>query len=141
MRLHPKINNGRIYISKEQLPMDRIISMRLENTSNEAQEVKLTTFNIGIPENAFDTDTRCLQDGDIATPYFCSKAALDVALQVPEDTKEVILVGNANCKVTGATPSSIGEHVRRYKVDKGTRNIRITHPKQDHRFLNEVIFK
>ena len=115
--------------------------MRLENTGAEEQEVKLTSFNIGIPENAFDTDTRCIQDGDIATPYFCGKAALDVTLQVPEDTKELILVGNADCKVTGATPSSMGEHVRHYKVDKNTRNIRITHPKQDFRFLNEVIFK
>ena len=141
MRLHPKLSNGRIYITKEQLPMERIISMRLENTGAEEQEVKLTSFNIGIPENAFDTDTRCIQDGDIATPYFCGKAALDVTLQVPEDTKELILVGNADCKVTGATPSSMGEHVRHYKVDKNTRNIRITHPKQDFRFLNEVIFK
>ena len=141
MLLHPKMKGNRVYITKEQLPAERMISMKLVNTSSEEQEVKLTTFNIGIAENAFDTDTRCIQDGDIATPYFCGKAALDVTLKVPEGTKELILVGNAECKVSGASIVTRGEHVRRYKLAPDAKKIRIEHPKQNHQFLNEVIFK
>jgi hypothetical protein len=141
VRLQPQITNNRIYIKKEDLPKGRILSMKVENTSDTEQEVKLTIFNIGIPENAFDTDTRSINDGDIATPYLCSKAALNVTMKVPSGTKELIMVGNANCQVTGATLIKRSTHVHRYQINEGTREIIITHPKQDFKFLNEVIFK
>ncbi len=141
LRLHPRMENNRIYIKKEELPGERIVSLKVENKSSEPQEVKLTIFNIGITENAFDTDTRSIHDGDIATAYLCSKAALDVSLPVPPGAKELILVGNINCQITGATATKRGDHVQRYRINDNVRKVRIVHPKQKYGFLNEVIFK
>ncbi|MBR2145044.1 MAG: hypothetical protein IJ956_05865, partial [Akkermansia sp.] len=116
-------------------------AMSVLNTRERDQEIKLTVFNIGITPDAFDTDSRCITDADIATAYLCSKAALDVTLPVPEGTSEIIIVGNAACQVTGATQYSNGDHLRRYKIAPGAREVRITHPKKDFSFVNEVIFK
>jgi hypothetical protein len=65
----------------------------------------------------------------------------NVTMKVPSGTKELIMVGNANCQVTGATLIKRSTHVHRYQINEGTREIIITHPKQDFKFLNEVIFK
>ena len=115
--------------------------MSLKNTSDTAQEIKLTLFNVGVTEDAFDTDPRCVYDADISTCFFCSKAALDYTMPVPEGSTEMLTVGNARCNVTNATLYEDGEHVRRYKITPGAKEVRITHPKQTYAFLNEVIFK
>ncbi len=141
IQLKKAVENKRFYIKKEELPRERITSMRVTNTSSSAQEVKLTLFNIGITPDAFDTDTRCIYDADIATAYLCSKAALDITLPVPHGATEVITIGNLECEVTGASLIKAGEHIRRYKVTPGCSKVRLTHPKQDYRFLNEVIIK
>ena len=141
VELKAEITNNRIYVKKEELPKERITAMKVENTGDTAQEIKLTIFNMGITESAFDTDTRALTDADIATSYLCAKAALDVTLPVPDGATELITVGNAHCSITGATLISNRDHVRRFRVNPGATKVRLTHPKQDYRFLNEVIFK
>ena len=141
VQLQPTISNNRLYLTKEELPKERITAMSITNTGETEQEVKLTIFNIGIAPDAFDTDTRSSYDGDIATAYLCSKAALDASYPVPEGAKELIIVGNICCQVTGATLINSGEHVYRYAIQPGVKEVRLTHPKQDYRFLNEVIFK
>ena len=136
-----QVKNNRFYLEKKHLPKEAITAMSVLNTSEGDQEIKLTIFNIGITPDAFDTDSRCITDADIATAYLCSKAALDVTLPVPEGTSEIIIVGNAACQVTGATQYSNGDHLRRYKIAPGAGEVRITHPKKDFSFVNEVIFK
>ena len=139
--LQAEVKNNRIYVKKEQLPKERITAMSITNTGSETQEIKLTIFNIGITPDALDTDTRSIYDADIATAYLCSKAALDATFPVPDGATELITVGNIRCGVTGATLTSEGEHVRRYKIQPGVKEVHITHPKKEYSFLNEVIFK
>ena len=140
-RIQAEVKNNRIFVKKNQLPRERITAMNLVNSGNSEQEVKLTIFNIGITEDAFDTDTRSISDGDIATAYLCSKAALDVTMPVPAGAQELITVGNIQCQVSGATLTSKGEHVSRYKLAPGATEVKLHHPKKQHSFLNEVIFK
>ena len=136
-----KMEGNRLYLKKSDLPPGRITSLCLRNSGSESEEVKLTTFRVGIPTNAFDTDPRCLTDADIASPYFCSKAPLNVTMAVPAGASELIIVGNSDCKVTNAELKSAGEHVRRYTLRPGVEHVRITHPQQPYAFVNEVIFK
>ena len=135
------VEGNRLYLKKEQLPQERITAVNVTNTSDNPQEIKLTLFNIGITENALDTDTRTIYDADIASAYLCAKAPLDVTMPVPSGTQEMITVGNIRCDVTGATLTSEGPHVCRYKINPGATTVRLTHPKQPYCFLNEVIFK
>ncbi len=141
VELKKELQKNRLFLKKEELPEERITSMSLQNHSDSAQEVKLTLFNVGVTVDAFDTDPRCVYDADISTCFFCSKAALDYTMPVPEGCTEMLTVGNARCQVTNATLYEDGEHVRRYKINPGAREVRITHPKQTYAFLNEVIFK
>ena len=141
VQLKKELTNNRFYMKKDELPDERITALSLTNHSNSAQEVKLTLFNIGVTEDAFDTDPRCVYDTDIASSYFCAKAALDFTMPVPEGSTEMLTVGNARCNVTNATLYSESEHIRRYKLHPGAREVRFTHPRQAHKFLNEVIFK
>ena len=141
VQLKNAVVNNRLYLRKEELPKGRITSMSVMNTSEQAQEIKLTIFNLGIPEGALDTDPRSIYDADIATPYFCSKAALDVTMAVPEGATELIAVGNVNLNITNASLTKAGEHVRRYKLTPGAKSVRLTHPKQNYGFVNEIIFK
>ena len=139
--LQAEAKNNRIFVKKEHLPKERITAMSISNTGSEAQEIKLTIFNIGITPDALDTDTRSIYDADIATAYLCSKAPLDATFPVPDGATELITVGNIRCGVTGATLTTEGEHVCRYKIQPGVKQVRITHPKKAYSFLNEVIFK
>ena len=128
-------------MKKEELPRERITSLCVTNASNRTQEVKLTLFRIGITADALATDPRCITDADIATTYFCSKAPLDITMPIPEDSTELITVGNVRCDVTHAILSSESEHVRRYKLAPGAKEVRSTHPQRPHSCVNEVIFK
>ena len=141
VQLKKELSNNRFFIKKNELPDERITAMSLVHTGDSTQEVKLTLFNVGVTEDAFDTDPRCVYDADISTCFFCSKAALDYTMPVPEGCTEMLTVGNAQCNVTNATLLEGGEHVRRYKITPGAKEVRITHPKQPYAFLNEVIFK
>ncbi len=141
VQLRKPVVKNRFFIPKAELPSERISALRVTNSGKTTQEIKLTIFRVGITENAFDTDTRCITDADIATSYLCSKAALDVTLPVPEGSSELILVGNAAVKVSHATLTKEGEHVRRYKLAPGATSVRITHPQKEHTFLNEAIFR
>ncbi len=136
----PVINN-RFYLKKNELPKERITSLSVRNVGDTPQEIKITIFRIGITEDAFDTDPRCITDADIASTYFCSKAPLDVTLPIPEGTDTIITIGNAKCEISNATLTSDGEHLRYYKIQPGSSSVRITHPKKDYAFLNEVIFR
>jgi len=141
VQLQGPVIKNRFYLKKGQLPAERINALRLINTGDTEQEIKVTIFRIGITEDAFDTDTRVLTDTDISSTYFCSKAALDVTLPIPEGTTELITVGNAKCDITNATLTRDGAHLRYFKLHPGATSVRITHPQQPHTFLNEVIFK
>ena len=141
VQLQAPVRNNRFHISKAELPHERVSAVRVANKSDSEQEIKLTIFRVGVTADAFDTDTRCITDADIATSYLCSKAALDVTLPIPEGSTELILVGNAAWNVTNATPTREGEHVRRYQLKPGATSVRITHPKKDQTFLNEAIFR
>ncbi|MBR5523222.1 MAG: beta-N-acetylglucosaminidase domain-containing protein [Akkermansia sp.] len=139
--LEGKIEKNRLYLKKGEFPDARVTALSVTNQSGESQEIKVTIFRIGITEDAFDIDPRCISDADIASSYFCAKAPLDVTLPVPEGTTTLITVGNAKCEVSNATLTSDGEHLRYYKVTPGATSVRILHPQQPHVFLNEVIFK
>lgn len=141
VKLQKQLVNNRLYMKKDELPEERISSLCLTNKSDKTQDIKITLFRIGTTAEAQATDPRCISDADIATTYFCAKAPLDITMPVPEGTTELITVGNVRCGVTNATLTSEGEHVRRYKLTPGAKEVRITHPQQPHSFVNEVIFR
>lgn len=141
VELKKPIINNRFFMKKAELPAERVTSLKVINTGDKPQEIKVTLFRIGITEDALDTDPRSLYDADIATTYFCAKAALDATLPVPDGTTTIITVGNAKCEIDNATLTTANEHLRYYKLKPGAKSVRITHPKKPHTFLNEVIFK
>ncbi len=141
VQLRKELEKNRLFLKKEELPKERITALSLTNTGTQTEDVKLTLFNVGVTANVFDTDPRCITDADIASTYFCAKAPLDVTLPIPEGATELITVGNTTCGVTNATLTEEGEHVRRYRLTPGAKNVRLTHPQQAHTYVNEVIFK
>ncbi|MBQ8516915.1 MAG: beta-N-acetylglucosaminidase domain-containing protein [Akkermansia sp.] len=141
IKLQKQLVNNRLYMKKDELPEERVTSLCLTNTSDKAQDIKITLFRIGTTAEAQATDPRCISDADIATTYFCAKAPLDITMPVPENTTELITMGNVRCDITNATLTTEGEHVRRYKLTPGAKEVRITHPQKPHSFVNEVIFK
>lgn len=141
IKLQKQFVNNRLYMRKDELPEERVTSLCLTNTSDKAHDIKITLFRIGTTMEAQATDPRCVSDTDIATTYFCAKAPLDITMPIPDGATELITVGNVRCDITNATLTTEGEHVRRYKLDPSALEVRITHPKRPHAFVNEVIFK
>ena len=141
LTLRKEVTHNRFFMDKEELPAERITSLCVTNKGEKAQEIKVTLFRIGITPDALATDPRCISDADIATTYFCGKAPLDITMPIPDGATELITVGNVRCNITNATLTSEGEHVRRYKLTPGAKEVHITHPKQPYAFVNEVIFK
>ena len=141
VQLAKLVQGKRMYLKKGELPPGRITAICLRNNSDKSEEVKLTSFHIGVPHDVFETDPRSIFDTDISTYYACGKAALSTTKAIPEGVTEMLIVGNARCTVTNAELKSETEHVHRYTLKPGATHVRISHPKKHFTFVNEVIFK
>ena len=135
-----EVVKNRLYIRAKDLPKERIQSIRLTNTGNTTEEIKLTLFRVGIPEQQADLNPYNLVDTDLCTFYNCSKEALNTQMPLPANTKRIIVVGTAEVSINGDKGTPAGDHRRAYDVPEGVKTINIYAPRQDDTRVYEVIF-
>ena len=123
------------------MPKEPISSLRLTHVGSEKQEIKLTLYRVGIAEGNVPQSADILTDNDLASYVSCDEKEVDVNLLVPENMKEAIVVGTADCVLHGAKAGEKTTHLHRFTLPAGCRSLRLTAPCQKGRFISEVIFK
>lgn len=124
----------------DKLPKQRIKAMTLTNTGTDKQEIKLNVFKSDIPPTDPDRSKKDLLDADFSTAYSCAQ---DVKLQlsVPAGTREAIIVGDAACTITQATPGETEGSIRHFTLPEGVTSVTLQAPAQPGKWIQEVIFK
>ena len=135
-----KVVKNRLYLPKDEMPKDKVSSLRLTNTGNNTQEVKLTLFRMGIPELQPDLNPYTLVDTDLTTFYNCSKAALNEQLPLPAHTTKILVVGTADSSINGNPGKVISSHIREYEVPVGVQKVNLYAPQDEGKRVYEVIF-
>ena len=135
-----KVTKNRLYIQADDLPKDKITSLRLTNTGNNTQEIKLTLFRMGIPEVSPDLNPYTLVDTDMTTFYNCSSAALNEQLPLPANTAKIIVIGTADTTINGDSGTQISEHIREYAVPANVKKVNVYAPQEEGKRVYEVIF-
>ncbi len=135
----PVIKN-RLFIEKDNLPKDKITSLRVTNTGDKAQEIKLTLFRVGFPEIHPDQNPYTLVDTDLATFYNCTKSNLNTQLPLPEHTTKIQVIGTADTVVNGDSGKQISDHIREYAVPTGVNMVNIYAPQDEGKRVYEVLF-
>ena len=135
-----KVIKNRLFLPKDELPKDKVSSLRLTNTGNNSQEVKLTLFRVGIPEMQPDLNPYSLVDTDLTTFYNCSKAPLNEQLPLPAHTSKILVVGTADTSINGKAGKAINDHIREYDVPAGVQKINLYAPQDEGKRVYEVLF-
>lgn len=135
----PIIKN-RLFLEKEDLPQEKITSLRVTNTGNSVQEIKLTLFRVGIPEIAPDQNPYTLVDTDLSTFYNCCKSPLNTQLPLPEHTTKILIVGTANATINGNSGKQLSDHIREYDVPQGVDKINLYAPQDEGKRVYEILF-
>lgn len=138
--LSGKVVKNRLYLDADDMPKDKVTALRLTNTGNNAQEIKLTLFRMGIPEVQPDLNPYTLVDTDLTTFYNCGKAALNEQLPLPGHTTKILVVGTADTTVNGDKGKAINGHIREYSVPKRVKSVNIYAPQDEGKRVYEVIF-
>jgi hyaluronoglucosaminidase len=138
--LEGKVIKNRLHITREDMPKEKVTAMRLTNTSDSTQEIKLTLFRMGIPEIQPDLNPYSLVDTDMTTFYNCSKAALNEQLPLPQNTAKIIVIGTADTSVNGDHGTQISEHIREYAVPGNANRINVFAPQDEGKRVYEVLF-
>ena len=138
--LNAEVVKNRLYLTAKELPNARISSVRLTNTGSAPEEIKLTLFRVGIPEQQADLNPYTLVDEDLCTFYNCGKEALNTQVPLPANTKSIIVVGTAEVSINGDEGTPQGDHTRIYTVPAGVNRVNVYAPKQDGKRVYEVIF-
>lgn len=139
-KFHMEGGKTKFCCNRGDLPKQRIKAMRLTNTSKKAQEIKLTTFKLDVPAADPDESRDALTDADFTTAY-SAKNGVDVQLEVPEGAREAIVVGSADCSVSGAEKAGGSGAVMRFRLPEGARSVDLKAPRQPDAWVYEVIFK
>ena len=132
---------SRILIYGEDLPTQAIAAVRLTNSSELTQDIKLTLFRLGMPEDSTDLEMLVLTDSNIATGYDCSKKDLMTTINIPEGTTQVIVAGTAECLIDGSTAIPLDSHLRLFNLPADLRTITLRAGKQPGKHIYEVIFR
>ncbi len=135
----PVVKN-RFFIEKEDLPKGKITALRVTNTGNTEQEIKLTLFRVGIPEIEPDQSPYTLVDEDLASFYNCGKSTLNTQLPLPENTTKIRVIGTADASVNGNTGTQISDHIREYSVPQGVNKINLYAPQEEGKRVYEILF-
>lgn len=141
VQVQGKPHANRVIIPGDQLPQEAITAVRLSNAGNQTRDIKLTLFRVGMPRRDEAGDPASLTDGNLGTFYDCGRGELEMTLPLPEDTKELVVVGDAYCEIASAEQAGRTEHTQSFRLEPGTRKITIKAPKQEGRKIHEVIFK
>lgn len=139
-RFHMEGGKTKFCCNRGDLPKQRIKAMRVTNTGGQTQQIKLTTFKLDVPASDPDESLDALTDADFTTAY-SAKNGIDVKLEVPEGAREAIVVGSADCSISGAAKSGRSKGVLRFRLPEGVREAELKAPKQADAWVYEVIFK
>ena len=138
--LNGKVVKNRLFLDADDLPKEKVTALRLTNTGNKAQEIKLTLFRMGIPEVQPDLNPYTLVDADLTTFYNCSKAALNEQLPLPGHTTKILVVGTADTTINGQEGKPVNGHIREFEVPANVKKVNIYAPQDEGKRVYEVIF-
>lgn len=138
---HVRSKNSRILIYGEDMPTRPIAAIRVTNTSGLSQDIKMTIFRLGMPEDSTDLEQLVLTDSDIATAFDCGKKDLTATIYVPNGTRELIVAGTAECQIDGCISHRLDNHLRIFILPRDMRTITLRARKQPGKRINEVIFR
>lgn len=140
VQLSGTVLKNRLYLEKDQMPKDRITSLRLTNSSSQTQEIKLTLFRVGMPEIQPDQNPYTLVDADLTTFYNCSKSALNTQISLPENTSRILVLGTADVSINGDSGKQLSPHIREFSVPAGVRRVNVFAPQDEAKSVYEVLF-
>ncbi len=126
---------------EDDLPKGLIKSMRITNAATQAQEIKVTIFRLNRTPGEENTNPGALLDTDLSTFYNCGARPLEMEVAVPEGCTELIIIGNAKCNVSGATPAAPTAHTQTFKLSGKASKVTVTAPQQPGKRVNEIILK
>ena len=137
-----KVEKNRLYVKGAGLPKQPINSLRLTHIGDTPQEIKLTLFRVGIADGNLPQSSDVLTDNDLSSYVSCDANPVEVSIRVPDDVKEAIVVGTADCDLPGAQAlEKNSSHLRRFALPAGCKSLRLVAPRQPGRFISEIIFK
>ncbi len=136
-----RAKESRILIYDEDMPTRPIAAVRVTNSSQETQDIKLTLFRLGMPDDSTDLEQLVLTDSNIVSSYDCSHKNLTATFQIPEGTKHIIVVGTAECQIDGCSSRTLDSHLRHFSVAPEMRSITLRADKQPGKRINEIIFR
>ena len=136
-----EVEKNRLYVKGDALPKEPVCSLRLTHTGSEPREIKVTLYRMGIAQGQDTQGVDLLTDNDLSTFVNCSDKAVEVNINVPENVKEAIVVGTAECTLQGVKAGKSSSHVRSFTLPKDAKTVKLSAPRQKGRFISEVIFK
>ena len=135
-----EVSKNRLYV-KDGLPKAPVSSLRLTNISDTAREIKITLFRIGTSPEDVPQSADLLTDNDLSTFISCDSRPLKLNIPLPKGTRELIVVGTADCEVKDAVLKGRDSHTQRFRLPKGVKTLQLTAPVQKGKFISELIFK
>ncbi len=136
-----RAKKSRILIYDEDMPKSPIAAVRVTNNSEISQDIKVTLFRLGMPDDSTDLEQLILTDSNIVTSYDCSKKQLTATFQIPEGTKHIIVVGTAECQIDGCESHVLDSHLRHFSLAPNMNSITLRAAKQPGKRINEIIFR
>lgn len=122
------------------MPNKPIKSVRLTNTGNGAQSIKINTFKLETNGNDPTRSVNSLTDGSLRSAFSCNEA-VNVRIRVPEGARYVAIISDAQCSISGAGKAIRKDGVRYFKVPGKAKTITLTAPKQPGKWISELIFR
>ena len=136
-----EMEKDRMVVKKEKMPKMGIRQIRMVNADKKMHQVRLTEFSLAFPPVDPETDMNNLRDRDFSTSYSCAKEPMDMAIVVPKEAKQVIVVGNAATHIVGAEHVSTDGMVQTYNIIPGTEVIYVKADVQFGKHLYEIIYR
>ena len=137
---HVQARKSRLFLYEDDVPERPIAAIRVINSSKLAQDIKVTLFRLGMPDDSTDLEQLVLTDSDITTAFDCGKKNLTANFHIPAGTKHVIVVGSAECQIDGCDSVPLDSHLRHFTISPDMHIITLRASKQPGKFINEILF-
>ena len=128
-------------VKPEDMPKQGITGMVLTNTGSTAQEIRMNRMALNFPPYDISADARKLRDHDLSTFFDCGTSLLNARVTVTPGSRELLVLGTADCTVNGSGPVSREGSVSRFAIPDGVNEVRLIAPKQEGKKLYELIFR
>ena len=135
------VEKNRLYVKGAGLPKQPVSSLRLTHVGDTPQEIKVTLYRVGYSADSAPQSADVLTDNDLSSFISCNDKPVEVSVLVPADVTEAIVVGTAECTLSGAKPQETHPHRRRFVLPAGCKTLQLSAPQQKGAFISEIIFK